>query len=177
MDRVNITIAHTCKGPGRQKAVGMYLIECIHDGIPDTKYKCLVRESITSKELSLQLLANAIHMISRANADFDSVEIYSEEQYITNAFEQKWIEKWSENDWKNAKGKDVADAEIWQMIVEKMNSCGKRFIFCRNKSSYSNWMHQQMEHHHVEDGEIKPRLYMKKENNNGQGYEKKDRHD
>lgn len=167
MDRVNITIAHTCKGPGKQKAVGMYLIEHIHDGVPDTRYWFLERDSITSKELSLQLLANAIHRISRAKADFDSVEIYSEEEYVTNAFEQKWIEKWSENDWKNAKGKDVADADIWKLIYEKMTSCGKRFIFMREKSSYSNWMHLQMEKTH-EDGEIKPRLYMKKENEDDQ---------
>lgn len=166
MDRVNIVTATTCKGPAKQKATGMMLVEHIKDGIPNTIYKYLERDSITSKELSLQLLANSIYIVNRTKADFDSIEIYSDEPYVISAFENKWIEKWSANDWKNAKGKEVADAQLWQQITKLIQESGKRVIFTSAKSSYYEWMQLQMklkpEGKHAQEGEIKPRLYLHK---------------
>lgn len=166
MDRVNIVTATTCKGPAKQKATGMMLIEHIKDGIPNTIYQYLERDSITPKELSLQLLANALIIIKHSNADFDSVEIYSDESYLKSDFENKWLENWTANDWKNAKGKDVADAQLWQQITKLIQKSGKRVIFTSAKSSYYEWMQLQMklkpEGKHAQEGEIKPRLYLQR---------------
>lgn len=145
MDRVNIVTITSGNGPSKQKMDGMFLVEFLHNGEPLTKTKIIHKDSITSKEFSLQLLANAMYMVNHANTDFDSIEIYSDEPYITSAFENKWIEKWSEENWITAKGKDVAHKEIWKMILDMMNESGKRFIFSSEKSSYENWMRNQME--------------------------------
>lgn len=144
MDRVNIVTITSCKGPAKQKADGMFLVEQIHNGEPKTYTKIMHRDSITSKEFSLQLLGNAIYIVSRANIDFDSIEVYSDEPYVVSAFENKWIEKWTKDNWLTARGNEVAHKETWKKIIMLMNDSGKRFIFSREKSSYENWMRNQM---------------------------------
>ena len=144
MDRVNIVTITSCKGPAKQKADGMLLVEFIHNGEPLTKTKVIHKDSITSMEFSLQLLANAMYIVNHANTDFDSIEVYSDEQSITSAFNNKWVEKWQQDNWLTAKGTDVKHKDIWNMILELMNQSGKRFIFCKEKSSYENWMRNQM---------------------------------
>lgn len=145
MDRVNIVTITSGNGPAKQKMDGMLLVEFIHNGVPATRTKISHRDEMTPMEFSLELLANAMYMVNRSNTDFDSIEIYSDEPGITSALENKWVEKWSENNWLNAKGKDVKHKETWKMILDLMNQSGKRFIFSSEKSSYENWMRNQME--------------------------------
>lgn len=145
MDRVNIVTITSCKGPAKQKADGMLLVELLHNGTPFTKTKIIRNDSITSMELSLQLLADAMYIVNRANTDFDSIEVYSDETSIATAFDNKWIEKWQQDNWLTAKGKDVKHKDIWKMIIKLMNQSGKQFIFCKEKSKYENWMRHQMQ--------------------------------
>ena len=39
----------------------------------------------------------------------------------------------------------MAYKDTWKMILDLMNESGKRFIFSGQKSSYENWMRNQME--------------------------------
>lgn len=145
MDRVNITTVTTAKGPRQQEMVGMYLVEQLHDGVPITKQGYLYREKITKIEMTLQLLVNATFIVSKAKIDFDSVEIYTDENLVESAFKNKWIESWNENGWKNAKGKDVSNAETWQQLYETMSKSSKKFIVSGNRSQYTGWMQMQAE--------------------------------
>lgn len=145
MDRVNITTVTTAKGPRQQEMEGMFLVEQLHDGVPITKEGYLYREKITKVEMTLQLLVNAAYIVSKAKVDFDSVEIYTDENLVESAFKNKWIENWNENGWKNAKGKDVSNAETWQQLYEIMKNSSKRFIVAGNRSQYTGWMEAQAE--------------------------------
>jgi len=135
----------TAKGPSKQKAIGMFLVETIDKGFPETSHKCLIRENITGTELTLQLLANALTVAKHKETDFETITIFTDEPIVEQAFENKWIEKWQEQDWKNAKGKAVSNSEIWQMIWNLMKESGKRYVVTSKKSSYTNWMLNQCE--------------------------------
>ena len=143
MDRVNITTVTTAKGPAEQRAIGMYLIEKIHDGIPKTIEGFLVREHITSKELTLQLFANAIHIVNKLDIEFESIACYFDEPFITSAFQNNWIDNWKSNEWKTIKGKEIANAQTWKTVCSMIENCTKRFIYMGEKSSYTNWMNTQ----------------------------------
>ena len=94
MDKVNIVTVTTCKGPGKQEAVGMWLIEYINEKGTQTKQDFLYRESITANELTLQLMANAVYLISKTDIEFENVSVYMDCSNIASAFMNKWIEKW-----------------------------------------------------------------------------------
>lgn len=140
MDKVNIVIATTCKGPAKQEAAGKWLIEYIHDGEVSTKDGILYRESITGNELTLQLLTNAVYVVSKSDVLFDTVEVRLDQKVIASAFMNKWIDNWKENDWKNSKGDDVANAETWKKLYSIMDSTAKRFIVTDHRSRYTDWL-------------------------------------
>lgn len=141
MARVNvITRINKENSPAKIERVGMWLIEVIKDGDPETQQGFLIREAITGKELTLQLLCNALSRVKKLGIDFESVEIYSDCEPVTSAFLNKWFYKWPDNGWKTTKGKEIADKETWEMLRKLLNESCKRYIICANKSSYHDWM-------------------------------------
>ena len=99
-DRVNITVVTSCKGPAKQEAVGWYLIEHVKNGVPETKDGSLYRESITGKTLTLQLLSNALFILSKSQVVFDTIEVFIEDKYIESAYLNGWMDKWNSDKWK-----------------------------------------------------------------------------
>lgn len=146
MARVNVMTAITGnKSPAQIERVGMWMVEVIDDGFPITYQGMLKRESITGRELTLQLLANGLTKLRKLEIEFEEIAMYFDCQVVESAFLNKWIERWSEQDWKNAKGEEIADKDTWMMIWNLLTSLGKRYIAPREKSSYENWMHDQIE--------------------------------
>lgn len=46
-----------------------------------------------------------------------TVKLYSDSAYVINAFNQKWLDNWQKNGWKNAAGSPVSNKELWQELV------------------------------------------------------------
>lgn len=49
------------------------------------------------------------------------VTLYSDSAYLVNAYNQKWIENWKKNGWKNSNRQDVKNRELWEKL-EKLTS-------------------------------------------------------
>lgn len=147
MGKVNIVTATTCKGPAKQEAAGKWLVEYINGNEIETKDGFLYRESTTGNELTLQLLANAVYLIGQSKEEFDTVECRIDSDVIASAFMNKWIDKWMENEWKTAKGNDVANSELWKQLYSIMNATSKRFIVTNYRSRYTDWMIFEAQRH------------------------------
>ncbi len=48
------------------------------------------------------------------------VKITSDSKYFIDAFEQKWIESWQSNNWKNASKKPVKNMDLWKRLLKAM---------------------------------------------------------
>ena len=46
------------------------------------------------------------------------VDLYSDSNYVVNAFKQGWIYNWMKNNWKTASKEPVKNKEIWQELYE-----------------------------------------------------------
>ena len=46
------------------------------------------------------------------------VKIYSDSAYVVNGFNQKWIDSWIKNGWKNSNKEEVKNKELWQELYE-----------------------------------------------------------
>ncbi len=46
------------------------------------------------------------------------VELYSDSQYLVNAFNQHWIESWLKKGWKRGKNEDVKNVDLWKRLLE-----------------------------------------------------------
>ena len=67
-------------------------------------------------------------------------EIYSDSAYVVNAFNQKWIEAWKKNGWKNSKKEDVKNRELWEELDKLTNTHKVKFIKVKGHSDneYNN---------------------------------------
>ena len=46
------------------------------------------------------------------------VDIYTDSAYVCNAINNKWLEDWQLNGWKNAQKKAVQNKELWLKLLE-----------------------------------------------------------
>lgn len=56
------------------------------------------------------------------------VEIYSDSAYVVNAFNQKWIENWKKNNWKNSNKEEVKNKELWEELDKLVSEHKVKFI-------------------------------------------------
>lgn len=48
------------------------------------------------------------------------VDLYSDSKYLTDAFNQHWIDGWLKRGWKKADKKPVKNVELWQRLLKAM---------------------------------------------------------
>lgn len=46
------------------------------------------------------------------------VELYSDSQYVVNAFNQHWIESWVRKGWKRGKNEPVKNVDLWKRLLK-----------------------------------------------------------
>ena len=46
------------------------------------------------------------------------VQIFTDSQYLRNAFAKGWLENWRKNGWRTAAKKPVANADLWRKLIE-----------------------------------------------------------
>lgn len=56
------------------------------------------------------------------------VDLYSDSQYLTDAFNQGWLTSWQLNGWRNASKKEVKNVELWQELIELTKKHKVNFI-------------------------------------------------
>ncbi|MET0404163.1 MAG: ribonuclease HI [Cystobacter sp.] len=47
------------------------------------------------------------------------VKVFTDSQYVRNAFEEKWLEKWQRTGWKTSGRQPVQNADLWQALLEQ----------------------------------------------------------
>ncbi|MHA1584653.1 MAG: ribonuclease H family protein [Promethearchaeota archaeon] len=72
----------------------------------------------TNNRMELFAVIEGLKYIKEKFAPIDSkVKIYSDSAYIVNCFKQKWYVKWQKNGWKNSKGQDVLNKDLWKKLL------------------------------------------------------------
>ena len=46
------------------------------------------------------------------------VELYSDSKYVTDAFNQKWLEGWIKKGWKRGKNEPVKNVDLWKRLLK-----------------------------------------------------------
>ena len=48
------------------------------------------------------------------------VDVYSDSKYLTDAFNQHWIESWTAKGWKRGRNEDVKNVDLWKRLLKAM---------------------------------------------------------
>ena len=98
-------------GPGGYGSVLEYV---------DTKGELHVKEisqgyvRTTNNRMELMAVIAGLEALNRPC----EVEVYSDSQYVVNAFNQHWVEKKKKKGWKRGKNEPVKNVDLWKRLLE-----------------------------------------------------------
>ena len=67
----------------------------------------------TNNRMELMAVIRSLELLTRPC----DVKIYSDSAYVVNAFEQRWLDKWTRNGWKNSAKAEVANSDLWKELL------------------------------------------------------------
>ena len=97
-------------GPGGYGSVLEYV---------DTKGQLHVKElsqgyvRTTNNRMELMAVIAGLEALNR----HCTVEVYSDSQYVVNAFNQHWVDGWLKKDWKRGKNEPVKNVDLWKRLL------------------------------------------------------------
>lgn len=139
MKKINIYTYVTVKGPGKKDGSYTYLLEFETAKGNATLTKQGEVEGVSETGANLQILNEALNRVKERC----EVTIYTDFQCLKVAVEE-WIPAWKKNQWKNAKGKEIANKEGWQRLAYLL---GEHVILIKaeEQHSYRYWIKTETE--------------------------------
>lgn len=131
MKEVNVYTDGACSGnPGK----GGYCAILIYGGIE--KVVSGFEDNTTNNRM--ELLAAIMGL--KALKEPCKVNLYSDSQYLINAFNEGWLNSWQQNNWKNSNKKEVKNVDLWKEIIDLTNIHDVTFIKVKGHSDneYNN---------------------------------------
>ena len=71
-------------------------------------------EKTTNNRMELMAVIAVLEAINRSC----EVEVYSDSQYVVNAFNQHWVDGWIKKGWKRGKNEPVKNVDLWKRLLE-----------------------------------------------------------
>ena len=68
----------------------------------------------TNNRMELMAVIAGLEALNR----FCEVEVYSDSQYVVNAFNQHWVDGWIKKGWKRGKNEPVKNVDLWKRLLE-----------------------------------------------------------
>ena len=99
------------EGPGGYGAILEYI---------DTKGQLHTKEmsqgyvKTTNNRMELMAVITGLEASNRPC----EVDVYSDSQYVINAFNQHWIDSWIRKNWKRGKNEPVKNVDLWKRLLK-----------------------------------------------------------
>ena len=68
----------------------------------------------TNNRMELMAVIAGLEALNRSC----EVEVYSDSQYVVNAFNQHWVDSWIKKGWKRGKNEPVKNVDLWKRLLE-----------------------------------------------------------
>lgn len=65
-----------------------------------------------------------------------NIDVYSDSKYVTDAFNQNWIEGWLKKGWKRGKNESVKNVDLWQRLLKAKEPHNVNFIWVKGHAGH-----------------------------------------
>lgn len=65
------------------------------------------------------------------------VDLYSDSKYLTDAFNQGWIDNWIKKGWKRGKNEPVKNIELWKRLLQAMEPHQVRYHWVKGHDGHA----------------------------------------
>lgn len=106
-------------------------------------------KNTTNNRMELKAVISSLQCLLRNESKikkYDEIEIISDSAYVVNSINQKWIELWQNNNWKNKKLDDVKNVDLWKMFIELRSKLqNKNISFHKVKGHSGDCMNEMVD--------------------------------
>ena len=89
-------------------------------------------EKTTNNRMEMMAVIAGLEALNRPC----EVDVYSDSQYVVNAFNQHWIEGWKKRGWKRSGNKPVLNMDLWQRMLKAMEPHQVRFDWVKGHAGH-----------------------------------------
>ena len=89
-------------------------------------------EKTTNNRMEMMAVIAGLEALNRPC----EVDVYSDSQYVVNAFNQHWIEGWKKRGWKRSGNKPVLNMDLWQRMLKAMELHQVRFHWVKGHAGH-----------------------------------------
>lgn len=117
------------EGPGGYGTILQYV---------DTKGQLHEREfsqgyvKTTNNRMELMAAITGLEALNRPC----QVELYSDSKYLTDAFNQHWIDSWLKKGWKRGKNQPVLNTDLWKRLLKAKEPHQVTFIWVKGHDGH-----------------------------------------
>ena len=99
----------------------------LHESVKSAGYK-----KTTNNRMELMGVITGLECLNRPC----DVEIVSDSKYVTDAFNQKWIDGWIKNGWKKADKKPVLNRDLWERLLRAKSDHNVIFTWVKGHADH-----------------------------------------
>ena len=86
----------------------------------------------TNNRMELMAVIVALEALNRPC----EIELYSDSQYLVNAFNQHWIDGWIKKGWKRGKNESVKNVDLWKRLLQAKEPHQVEFIWVKGHDGH-----------------------------------------
>ena len=90
----------------------------------------------TNNRMELLAVINGIEKINEINNEILNINIFTDSQYVVNAFNKHWIDTWIKNDFRRNKKDEVKNIDLWEKLISLLNKYRYSFIWVKGHSGH-----------------------------------------
>ena len=117
------------EGPGGYGAVLQYIDPTgkLHEREYSAGYK-----KTTNNRMELMAVITGLEALNRPC----EVEVISDSKYVTDAFNQHWIDGWLKRGWKNSNKEPVKNIDLWQRLLKAKEPHKVKFTWVKGHAGH-----------------------------------------
>ena len=89
----------------------------------------------TNNRMELMGVIKGFKIINKLRVGTVPVKVVSDSQYVCKAFNDRWIQNWQRNNWKNSSG-EVKNKDLWKTLLEEMKPYTVTFNWVKGHASH-----------------------------------------
>ena len=125
--RVTIYTDGSSRGNPGRGGYGAVLLYTGPDGVEHRKELSAGYKRTTNNRMELMGAIVALEALKRPC----DVELRTDSQYVSNAFNKHWIDGWQKKGWKTAGKKPVKNPDLWRRLLAAMEPHNVRWVWVK----------------------------------------------
>ena len=89
-------------------------------------------ERTTNNRMELMAVVAGLEVLKRPC----SITLYSDSQYVVNAFNQHWVDGWLKRGWKNAQKQPVKNDDLWKRLLAAKEPHDVTFVWVKGHAGH-----------------------------------------